>query len=272
MFESKLDQAAGLRRLFAQRNVRVLPLISLDGGGDQIGFVVNLAAALAQLGQRTLLLDAERGQVAPLLGLRARYDLIHLLSGDCRFKQVALRARDGFWVMPAVRGLADVVRRNAPARDLFAGFGNLPEAFDTVLAYAPAPVLVPLLSGCAQDLTLISGTEAWQVAQVYGQIKALHASYGIRRFRLVYCRATSPAAAATAHERLASASGRFLGVDVMFCGVVEDGRELAAAERSGTSVFSVSADSDAARAFRRIATLSLDWPLPEFAGQADSVH
>lgn len=270
MFEASQDQAAGLRRLFGPRNVRVLPLVTPEGAGDQALFAVNLAAALARLGQRALLLDGERGQVVPLLGLKARYDLIHLVRGDRSFHHVALPAREGFWVMPAHRGLTEMAKRCVPAEDLYGGFGGLDQAFDVVLACGSASTLGPLLAG-APEVSLVCGTEAWQVAMTYSQIKLLNSEFGVRQFRVAYCRATSAAAAAAAHERLASAAARFLGVQVMFGGVVENDPTIAQAERQRASVFVVAAGSDSARNFERIASASLDWPLPVF-GQTAMVH
>ena len=60
MFEPGRDQAAGLRQLFAQHTLRVVPLMSGEGTGDSVNCAINLAAALARQGRRTVLIDGDR--------------------------------------------------------------------------------------------------------------------------------------------------------------------------------------------------------------------
>lgn len=261
MFERREDQAAGLRELFARRDVRVLPLV---GHVDQAPFVVNLAAALSMIGRRTLVLDGERGCVAPTVGLRARWDLSHLLAGDLSFRDVAMRSREGFWVMPAARGLATLARAGADAEDLFSGFSRLDEPFDTVLACAAPETLAPLLARRGEETALVCGTSVHDIAQAYAQIKAMRIGHGLSRFRVIFSRAPSLADATAAHQRLADTVERFLGAELAFGGAIESQGALSKAERARASVFSVAADSQAARAFERLAASCLDWPLPVF--------
>ncbi len=272
MFESTDDQATGLRRLFARRDVRVIPLAGHDRSSQQAVFVVNFAAALTRLGRRAIVLDGERGMVAPTLGLKARWDLSHVLSGDKSFDEVAMRSPEGFWVMPAARGLSDMLRTGTDPEALFSGFGRLATPFDDVLLYASAETVAELLSARAREATFVCGTDARQLAATYSRIKSLRQEYGFTRFRVVYNRAESPSAAAACHERLASAAGRFLRASIEFGGAIEDEGVFRMAERARASVFSVAARSDAARSFERIAASSLDWPLPKFGERLATLH
>ncbi len=273
MFDPGRDQASGLRRMFAaRRDVRVLPIAGHDRSGAQALFVVNFAAALARLGRRTLVLDGERGMIAPTLGLKARYDLVHLLAGERRFDDVAMPTHEGFRVMPAARGLAEIVRHGVNAERLFAGFAGLTEPFQDVILYAGADTVAELLAHRAQEATLLCGTDARQLAATYSRIKSMRQAYGFTRFRVVYHQAESPSAAAACHERLAGAAGRFLHASVAFGGAVEDERAFRVAERAHASVFTVAASSDAARAFERIAASSFDWPSPTFGAPRPLLH
>ena len=266
MFEPGRDQAAGLRLLFAQHTIRVVPLISAEGAGDTVSCAINLSAALARQGCRTVLIDGDNGEIAPLLGLKARHDLIHLIQRECSFEQAAINAREGFRVMPAVRGLLELLKHPAPAPDLFGGLGRAGEGVDVAVLVAPLETVVNLLADQTQELPLVCGTESRQVASVYSQLKALSAVHGMRRFRAIYCRAGSAVAAAAAHDRLAAAASRFLGAEVRIGAVIEDEAAMALAERRQTSVFTVAQGSLVARSFERLATAALEWDLPVFAG------
>lgn len=272
MFESRHDQAFGLRRLFGNRDVRVLPLSGSDDGNGQAGFVVNLAAALTRIGRRPIVLDADRGLVAPTMGLKARFDLLHLLTGQREFHEVAMQTQEGFWVMPAARGLAALVKQGGLGGPLFTGFGRLTEAFDTVLLCARPEMIAPLVVGQEIETTLVCGTDPRHLAATYSRIKGLRNQHGLTQFRLIYNRAASSSAAAACHERLAGTVDRFLGANIAFGGAIEEESVLALAERARATVFWVAAASDAARAFERIAAASLEWPLPVFAHPDSFLH
>jgi flagellar biosynthesis protein FlhG len=63
--------------------VRVIAVTSGKGGVGKTNVSVNLAAALAALGERVLLMDADLGlaNVDVLLGLSPEYDLQHVING-----------------------------------------------------------------------------------------------------------------------------------------------------------------------------------------------
>lgn len=103
---ARLDQASGLRRILEQRSRRWLLVLQPTARSDVH------AQALAQRGLQmaavsgaTLLIDAARSQVGLTLGLRLRYDLEHVLAGDCQIAEACLAATPALWVLPAARAL-----------------------------------------------------------------------------------------------------------------------------------------------------------------------
>lgn len=101
------DQAATLRRLFARPRSRVLPvLLPQLHCALRSAWVARLAQCCVRLGQRTLVVDAARAQIAAALGLRARFDLAHALRGECTPQAALLDAGDGLTVLPAARAAA----------------------------------------------------------------------------------------------------------------------------------------------------------------------
>ncbi len=90
MHDVYFDQAAGLRRLSAPRNVKVIAITGGKGGVGKTLTAVNLGAALARLGRSTMLLDADFGlaNVDVLLGMKARLNLEHVVSGQCALEDV----------------------------------------------------------------------------------------------------------------------------------------------------------------------------------------
>lgn len=270
MLEPRDDQAQGLRRLFGGGGVRVLPITSV--GEDSAPFVAHLAAALSRLGQRTLVLDADRGRIAPAVQLRARHDLLHLLAGERTLDEVVLRSPEGFGVLPAHRGLDEFVRADGDVDALFGAFAALPRPFDVLLVTAPPETLAGVLGRRTAEAALVCGTDPREVAGAYSRIKAMHTLHGFERFHVAFHRVGSPADAAASHERLARTASRFLQARVDFLGAIERDELLLRAERARSSIFAVASRSDAARAFERIALQALEWPLARFGRHGGPLH
>ena len=64
--------------------VKVISVTSGKGGVGKTNVVVNLAAALTQLGRKVLVLDADMGlgNIDVMLGLTSEYNLYHLINGE----------------------------------------------------------------------------------------------------------------------------------------------------------------------------------------------
>ena len=103
MLDGGLDQASGLRRLFARRALRVLPVASESSDAGATRFVVNLAAALSRMGWQPIVLDGREDGVAGFLGLRPTLELADLLTADHRFERVGLNSHAGFSILPAAQ-------------------------------------------------------------------------------------------------------------------------------------------------------------------------
>ncbi|MDX1392127.1 MAG: AAA family ATPase, partial [Rheinheimera sp.] len=85
------DQANGLRRM----NKQMVKVISVTGGKGGVGktnVTLNLAMALAQLGKRVLVLDADLGlaNCDVMLGLRVEKNLSHVLAGEIELDDIII--------------------------------------------------------------------------------------------------------------------------------------------------------------------------------------
>ena len=223
----RFDQAQGLRRLFRRPAVRVLPLLAADDEAFA-PFAGALAGALARIGRRAVLLDADRGRVAPALGLRARFDLLHVLAGDCDIGAALCMDARGFALLPAARGL-DALAGRADAAQLFTAFGRLRPGFDTAVVAAPAARLVRTL-GEAIEPVVFATTDPAGVQSAWRRIAALRERHGLARARLAWC-AAGGHPPAHAHGRLAEALTAHLGVEALDGGAFASPRDAAAIER-----------------------------------------
>jgi flagellar biosynthesis protein FlhG len=272
MLDGGLDQASGLRRLFARRALRVLPVASERTDASATRFVANLAAALARTGLQTIVVDGRRDGVAGLLGLCPTLDLADLLTADLSFERVVVDSPQGFSVLPATHGLPMLGADPAAADAVFSALAALGRGFEVALVHADGATLGPLLGRAGAETTLVCGADDENLTAVYGRIKALVTTHGMSRFRVVFDRAGSPLEAVSRHRRLASVAHRYLSASVEFGGLVLQDDSGASGSGAPAAGFTIAAGGRAARSFERIASAAREWQLPAFDRAGPTIH
>ena len=236
----RFDQAQGLRQLFARRSVRVLPIVASEDV-QFAAFCGELATVLARSGNRPAILDADRGRLAPALGLQARRDLLHVLTGECSISDALCLDARGFALLPAARGM-DALASRADTAQTFAAFGKLRPAFNLVMLIAPAARLVRAL-GVGIEPMVLAAVDPGAVLAARNRLETLRATHGVAGARMIW-RASGAHAPAQAHAQLAAALSQRGSMQVFDAGTFTSTRDASAIER--------------------IATLALDAALPEF--------
>src|SRR5690606_14458924 len=91
--------------------VQVIAVTGGEGGVGKTNVSVNLALALAELGRRVVLMDADLGlaNVDVQLGLRPQATLADVLSGTCSLREVMVNGPGGIRIVPAASGAAEMV-------------------------------------------------------------------------------------------------------------------------------------------------------------------
>jgi flagellar biosynthesis protein FlhG len=104
---NRSDQAAGIRKMKSIKPVRVIAVASGKGGVGKTTVSVNVAVALAKMGQRVALLDADMGlaNVDILLGIYPKFNLAHVLSGEKALNEIMLDGPYGLKVIPGASGI-----------------------------------------------------------------------------------------------------------------------------------------------------------------------
>jgi len=274
MFESPLDQASGLRRLFRPHGLRLLPLVSDPRPDVSAVFALNFAAALARGGSRPIVVDAHREGVPALVGRGRGLDLQDLLDGRCRAGEVLRSSVDGVAVLPARRGSASLAGQPALLEAVFSAIGALDEGYDVGLFHAPAAILGAALPGHGEDIALLCGSHEDDLTSTYGWLKAMAREHRLSRFRVVFDAqdGESEFDLTLRHRRLSEVAARFLEVEVAYGGSVCRDPALEDALRMRSSIFSLAADGTCARAFERLANGAQSWRLAAFEPAQRRVH
>jgi flagellar biosynthesis protein FlhG len=263
------DQAAGLRRMLARTNMRVLPLASVLERTAQARLAVHLAAAYSHLGSRVVIVDASRGDVAAVMNVNPRYELLHLLQGEKEFGEVAVEGPDALRLVPAARGIESMEHADDTGwTEFFGAFTSLSDAPDLVLLNcAPGDAHAACrAAGGEHEVVLALDSRPESVTAAYALIKAALRADGQRRYRLLFADTPAGADVATLAGRMIEAAQRFLGAELRDGGALPRHGALHSAARQ--TIVSSDPAHPAAAAFLSLAGASADWGLPEFSRPA----
>lgn len=220
------DQAAGLRRLFARPSLRVLPvLVPAPRCPQRNAWLARLARAFAAAGERTLVLDASRAQLATTFGLKARFDLLHALRGECEVAQARLDIDPGFALLPAARAFDDAVQRKASLAGLIAGAAAPAEGFDLAIALLAAPH-VALFAEAPAEIAVPVAPNARDVAAALEAVRKCGQRADIAGFRWLFLGMDDAAAATLAH-RLAATARAWTAAPLHYGAAARDARDAA---------------------------------------------
>ncbi len=267
MADTFLDQAAGLRRLSAPSNVKVVAITGGKGGVGKTLTAVNLGAALAGIGRSTMLLDADFGlaNVDVLLGMRTRLNLEHVMSGHCALEDVILTSTSGLRVVPATSGNVTMATLSRVQHaGLIGAFSQLIEPLDVLLVDTAAGLSdgVITFSEAAQRVVVVVCDEPASLTDAYGLIKVLSRRQPSCRFEVVANMVDSAVQGRELYEKLMRVCHRFLGITPAYFGYVPNDDYVRQAIRGQTTVVEAYPSSPAARAFQRLARAVDGWEAP----------
>jgi flagellar biosynthesis protein FlhG len=229
------DQAADLRGLAeelgsgaaetptAESRGRIIAVASGKGGVGKSSLVVNLAVALAAMGERITIVDADLGtaDVDVMLGLHPIYNLAHVIEGSKTLNEVILEGRHNVRLLPGGSGIWELANLSARGREA---------ATDvlTALAQDSDYVIVDTAAGisdnvirfllAADDVVVVTTPEPTAITDVYALVKVALSQQLRGPIRLVVNLATTAQAAEDVARNLAGVVERFLGGHLEFLG------------------------------------------------------
>ncbi|WP_115719187.1 MinD/ParA family protein [Gallaecimonas mangrovi] len=266
-----MDQASGLRQMKRQNITKVVAVTGGKGGVGKTNVSINTAAALAQAGQKVLLLDADLGlaNVDVLLGLRVQKNLSHVLAGECELKDVLLEGPGGFKIVPATSGTQSMVELTpAEHASLIRAFSELEETFDVLIVDTAAGIsdMVLSFSRAAQDVMVVVCDEPTSITDAYALIKILSRDYGLFRFKIVANMVRSLKEGQELFTKLSRVTDRFLDVALELVGTVPFDEHVRQAVRKQKLVVDLYPRAPAAVAFKALASKVMTWPIPNRPG------
>ena len=246
--------------------VKVISVTSGKGGVGKTNVVVNLAAALTQLGRKVLVLDADMGlgNIDVMLGLTSEYNLYHLINGDKKLNEVITTGPGGMKILPAGSGIQELSELTPNQKlNLLAELDKLDSSIDFVLIDTAAGISgnVMYFNTAAQDIIVVASPEPTSITDAYALMKILHTKYGESRFRLLVNMVRDMGEGREVYRKLSTAADRFLNISIDYIGYIMHDKSVGLSVRNQRSVVDLYPNSDAGRSYSSLARTISWWPV-----------
>lgn len=265
-----VDQAAGLRRMSRADPIQVLAVTGGKGGVGKTNVSINLSIALAAMGRRVMLLDADLGlaNIDVLLGLHPQYDLSHVIRGERSLDEILVEGPEGIQVVPASSGIRQMASLSpAEHAGLIGAFSDVADDLEVLVIDTAAGISDSVInfSRAANEVLLVVCDEPASMTDAYAIVKLLNREYNITRFRVLANMVQSPQEGRDLYNKLVRVTDRYLDVMLNFLGAIPFDDSLKKAVKSQRSVMTAFPRSRIAQAFRSIAKKVDDFPAPSGA-------
>ncbi|HWZ64784.1 MAG TPA: MinD/ParA family protein [Steroidobacteraceae bacterium] len=247
--------------------VQVIAITGGKGGVGKTSIAVNLATALAALSRRVVLLDGDLGlaNADVFLGLSPRYTLAHVLSGERTLDEIMVAAPQGFQLIPAAAGAAEMAQLSATEHlGLVQAFSALAARLDILIIDTAAGLSHSVLqfSQAAQQVVVVICDEPASITDAYALVKVLSRNHGVQRFRVLCNQIRTPGGGRELFQRFERVAARFLDVTLEYAGEIPDDDCLRRAVKGQRPVLDEYPGSPASRAFKKLAAHADTWPVP----------
>jgi flagellar biosynthesis protein FlhG len=209
---------------------RSIAVTSGKGGVGKTNISLFLAVTIARMNKKVLILDADLGlaNVHILLGAAPRFNLAHVVRGECAIEQILGKGPNGIDLLPGASGIEAMANIDptgvARLRNML---GILERNYDFMIIDTAAGIgsSVTELASHADLPLLVMTPEPTSLADAYSMAKVLF-EHGAKRIAVVVNMATSDREGIETFDRLAALVVKFLKKQVLLYGILPFDRDV----------------------------------------------
>jgi flagellar biosynthesis protein FlhG len=205
--------------------MRVVSIASGKGGVGKTCISVNLAIALAKMGKKVVLFDADLqlANIDVMIGTNSEFNLQHVIGGEMTLREVMVQGPSGISIVTGGSGVSQLMHAG-PKRmaTFFSQVDSLAEEFD-ILIYDTAAgldnrVFAFLLR--SDETLVVTTSEATSITDAYALIKVLSKRSPEAIIRVLINRVANEHEARSVFEVLKTTAQNYLDVDLLYGGFV----------------------------------------------------
>lgn len=245
--------------------VRVLAVASGKGGVGKTNVSVNLATALAALGENVMLLDADFGlaNVDVLLGLTPKQTLADVVAGRATLAEVILPGPRGLKIVPSSSGKRHMAEMTPQQHaGIVQAVSTFDGPLDTLIVDTAAGINDAVLTFCqaAQEVLVVVCDEPASITDAYALVKVLCRERAIQRVHVIANMVRSPVEGRALYDKLARVVEKFLPeASLAYLGAIPQDDALRRAVQKQKPVVEAFPSAQASAAFRELATRIHRW-------------
>jgi len=237
---------------------RVLAVTSGKGGVGKTNVAVNLAARLAMMDRRIVLLDADLGlaNADVVAGVNPRATLAHVLTGRRRLADAVCEAPGGFDLVAGASGLAQMAALSEFERaQMLQLLRGLETEHDLIIVDTGAGISPNVLSFvlAADEVLVVTTPEPPAMTDAYALIKTICRRRENAKIDLFVNMVRDRREGRRVYERLSAVSRRFLGAAVHDAGYLATDNRVGAAVRRRMPFVLVEPEIPASQSIKQLA-------------------
>jgi flagellar biosynthesis protein FlhG len=260
-------QAERLEELNSTRPVKVIAVTGGKGGVGKTTVSTNLAVSIAASGRDVMLVDADLGlaNVDVLLGVQTRFNLGHVISGECSLEDAIVTGPHGLQIVPASSGIKRMASlTQAEHAGIIRAFSELYHQVEVLVVDTAAGLndSVMTFSQAAHHVLVVVCDEPASITDAYALIKVLSREHGVQRFQILANQTRRSGEGPALFQKISKVCDRFLDVSLEFAGSVPFDEYLRRAVQRQTAVVDVYPASNSSVALKNLALKADKWSAP----------
>jgi flagellar biosynthesis protein FlhG len=263
------DQAAGLRRLFNRRQLKVVSFASGTPGVGKTSIIANVATALARQGQEVLIVDENTGQthMSAFFGAPHQGDLLQVLNRKRTLEEVLCCPVPGVSILPAGKAARQLGHLSASQQAAMQEGVNALERSVDILLVDTSPDhdigFSPWGLAAGEAVMVVSGSGA-SITDSYALIKKVSLAFARRHFRILVNRVKTLEEGQTIYANLKKVAAQRNVAQLEFGGAVPLDANLKQASQLCQPLVFTLPESAAAVALKDFAADLLSWPRADY--------
>ncbi len=253
-----------------KRSMHPVQVIAVTGGKGGVGksnVSVNMSIALAEMGRRVVLLDADLGlaNIDVLLGISSKNNISNVLSGEVPLQDILVNGPGGIRIIPAASG-TQAMAQLAPEEHvgLIRAFSTIADQMDVLVVDTAAGISdgVVTFVKAAQEVLVVVTDEPTSITDAYALIKLLNRDHGLFRFRILANMVKTPQDGHNLFAKITKVTDRFLDIALQYVGSIPFDESVKRAVQRQKPVILAYPRAKASLAFKSLAKKVDSWPLP----------
>jgi flagellar biosynthesis protein FlhG len=253
-----------------KRSMHPVQVIAVTGGKGGVGksnVSVNMSIALAEMGRRVVLLDADLGlaNIDVLLGISSKNNISNVLSGEVPLQDILVNGPGGIRIIPAASG-TQAMAQLAPEEHvgLIRAFSTIADQMDVLVVDTAAGISdgVVTFVKAAQEVLVVVTDEPTSITDAYALIKLLNRDHGLFRFRILGNMVKTPQDGHNLFAKITKVTDRFLDIALQYVGSIPFDESVKRAVQRQKPVILAYPRAKASLAFKSLAKKVDSWPLP----------